>query len=290
VSPAKPTATDSIKVSFRAPATVAKHARYRVILDVPANGQCTASMQQTTSRPVRAGAIVTVELTASRYGIAAGWCSGRATVRLAYDRRGGGWPPIPGTRHRFTIGRSAYFRPAPLGTKVSIDVLPTSTSTVTAPGRADRILGLGGVMNGFIGGKFVLNAGFKIGLGGDENPLDGSWHTNDAIVVASLVTDPLCSAPAVRTLAPVTHASVSSLSFPPSGAVTGTLVLSADATTLGGCAGPDTGSTTLALSGTPGEKKLADLLLSATVPGIPVGGGISGTASIALHLKINLLD
>ena len=63
-----------------------------------------------------------------------------------------------------------------------------------------------------------------------------------------------------------------------------------DPTLLAGCAGPASGTTTLDLTGTLGIKKLADLTVTGSAPGVPVGGGVTGTVTVALHLKVNILD
>ena len=39
-----------------------------------------------------------------------------------------------------------------------------------------------------------------------------------------------------------------------------------------------------------GEKKLADVAMTATVDGIPIATGVIGTATANLHIKIDILD
>lgn len=292
VAPAKPTATDAIRVSFRVPIGAAKGERYGVAVTAPANGQCASNMLQAATGPIRAGTTVTVQLTANRHGAYAGWCAGKATATLMRQAAGRGWTPVRGVRRSFTIRLAPGFRPAPFGTKVDVDVLPTSTATVTAPGRATRVLGLGGGLDGFIAGRFLLNSDYRISLAHAAGGRNGEPpRSANAVVVRSLVTDPLCASPAIHTLAPMAaEGVVSGLTFLRDGNVAGKLFLAADPTTLAGCAGPDTGATTLDLSGRLGVAKLADLLLTATLATVPVGGGATGAVDVALHLKINILD
>lgn len=291
VTPARPSATSALRVTVVAPAKVAAGDRFRVTVSVPQNGVCASLKQRLITHAVRAGSRVVLTFAPNADGTFAGWCAGRASVAFERDTTGyDAWRTL--VRARITIKRAPGFDPAPFGTKVLVNVLPPSTATVTAPGRPTRVLGLGGGIDGFINGKFVLNTDYRVDLGdlGGITGLNSSPVSGNALVVSSLVTDPLCSAPAIQTLAPVTTAAGSSLTFPQNGHVTGKLVLGADPTTLAGCSGPATGTTTLDLSGDLGITKLADLTLNATVPGVPVGGGVTGSVAIALHLKINILD
>jgi hypothetical protein len=289
IAPAKPNATDALRVTFRAPAALARGEHYGVEIRGQENGSdCRSDGIEVATGRFGAGVSVTVQLTANRTGSYIGWCAGKATAILMRNTAGHGWIPVRGFRRSFKIRSNPRFRPATFGTKVVVDVLPTSTATVTAPGRAERVLGLGGGLDGFIQGKFILNTDYRISLGiGAGNTLPRSA---DAVIVRSLVSDPLCSSPAVQTIAPMASGVGSSLLFLRTGVVTGSLVLASDPTTLAGCAGPDTGTTTLALSGVLGEKKLADLTLTGSTTGVPVGGGVSGTVSLALHLKVNIID
>lgn len=289
VAPARPSATDALRVTFRAPSALARGEHYGVEIRGQANGNdCRSDGIEVAAGRFEAGVLTTVQLTANRTGAYIGWCAGKATAILMRGTAGRGWIPVPGFRRTFKIKPYPAFRPATFGTKVLVDVLPTSTATVAAPGRADRVLGLGGGLDGFIPGKFILNADYRVSLGiGAGNTLPRSAN---AVIVRSLVSDPLCSSPAVQTIAPMASGVGSSLTFLRSGAVTGSLVLAADPTTLAGCAGPGTGSTTLALTGTLGEEKLADLTMTGSATGVPVGGGVTGAVTVALHLKVNILD
>jgi len=53
---------------------------------------------------------------------------------------------------------------------------------------------------------------------------------------------------------------------------------------------PETGTTTLELSGKLDALKLADATLTAKTFYVPVGGGNNATVNVVLHLKITLLD
>ena len=284
VTPASPTATDALTVSLPAPAVAG---RYAVDLTGPQNGACRAYARRVvTVRRGAKGTTLSVNFAANDGGAFVGWCAGATSVRLLHDTPGYGFRLSAVTR--FTIRKARGFTPGPFGTRVAVEVLPSSTATVAAPGRPDRVLGLSGGIDGFLPGRFVLNQDYAIAVGANA---DGGLPpgSGNALVVSSFVSDPLCAGPAVHTVAAVA-ATGSSLSFANTGAVTGTLVLMADPTTLAGCAGPDTGSTTLALSGVVGEKKLADTVLTATVANVPVGGAVLGTVTVALHLRIDILD
>jgi hypothetical protein len=291
VQPASPVATDAISARVRIPARAAKDERYAVEVMTPRNGQCTAYLLEPVPRPTRGRAPVIAQLAPNRDGTAVGWCAGRAVVRLMHSTTGADWVPVPGVARSFTIRRNPRFRPAPLGTRVLIDVLPTSTATVTAPGRATRVLGLGGTLGGFIPGLFALNSDYRIVLGtGAGTGWEDMPASANAITVSSLVTDPLCATPAVSTTAGLAPGAVSGLTISRDGAVTSSIFLATDATTLAGCAGPATGTTRLDLVGVLGVKKLADTQLDVTIGGVPVGGGVTGSVGISLHLKINILD
>ena len=38
------------------------------------------------------------------------------------------------------------------------------------------------------------------------------------------------------------------------------------------------------------DLKLADVTLRATIPGVDVGAGVTGSVDLELHLKVNILD
>ena len=167
-------------------------------------------------------------------------------------------------------------------------LLPGSTATVTAPGRADRTLGLAGGLRGFIPGRFVLNVDYPMNF--DSPDPETQVPFTNAVGVSSLVSDPLCAAAPIHPFAPFADGSGSALSFKRTGAVSGKLVFSADPTTFAGCSGPESGTTTINLEGKLGVKKLADLTLTGTLADVPVGGGVNGTVTVSLEVKIDILD
>ncbi len=288
ITPRAPVASDAILISFRSPSHAPDTTRYAASVTTTRSGACRSFGLAPFPGSLGAGtrASIQVGIDAAASPASSRWCSGRAVARVLRRTAGGGWAPIPGARRRFVIARSPGARVL-FGTHVLTTVLPTSTATVTAPGRADRVLGLGGDFDGFIPGKFILNTDYKITLGtAFGSPLVGG----NAVVVSALVTDPLCAAPVVHTRAPLPGDASSSLTFLRSGAVSGTLVLAADPTTLAGCAGADTGTMTIALSGTLAEKKLADLTVTGSLTGVPAGGGVTASVAIELHLNVKILD
>ncbi len=296
IAPASPRATDALSVTFRAPADLARDERVAVSVDVPSNGLCAARIVVVVPRAqVRAGGLVTALVRPNQGGRFAGWCSGAAEVTVArLSPIGSGYPGYASVgrvaRRRITIHRAPGFHPErPFGTQVRIGLLPESTATISAPGRADRVLGLGGAIDGWIPGKFALNSDYTIGLGFQSQP-NVQPVTNDEIFVRSLVPDPLCSSPSILTGARVAPDGGSNMTFLRDGHVTGKLVLAADPTVLAGCAGPATGTTSIDLAALLGVKKLADLTVTGTISGVPVGGGVTGTVAVALHLRVEILD
>ena len=170
-------------------------------------------------------------------------------------------------------------------------LLAHAARPVAANQQPKAVLGLGGILGGFIPGVFQLSRDYRITLGtGGGTGWEDLPASASGIAVTSLVTDPLCATPAVATTAPLATSAVSGLAISRDGAVTGTIVLAADATTLAGCAGPATGTTRLDVVGVLGVKKLADAPVEVTLNGVPVGGGVTGSVAIELHLKINILD
>jgi len=296
ISPASPRATDALSVTFRAPANLGRTDRLAVEVLGTTNGACASDVNVTVPRAkVRPGLAVTALVQPNQGGRFAGWCAGAAEVTVARLKpNGSGYPgyAIAGTvaRRRITIRHAPGFSPErAFGTQVRIDVLPESTATVTAPGRADRVLGLGGAIDGWIAGKFVLNSDYQVKLGFQPLP-NLTPTTNDELYVRSLVPDPLCSSPSIQTGTRVAPDGGSSLTFFRDGHVSGKLVLASDPAVLAGCAGPATGTTSIDLSAVLAVKKLADLTTTGTITGVPVGGGVTGTVTLALHLKVNILD
>jgi hypothetical protein len=279
VAPAKPLATDALTITARIPAGPAG-GRYALSVTTHAGGACQSFAVLRPVGTAGAGDRISVELVPRTDGAWTGWCSGKAVAALLRRDARGGWVPVPGARRAFRITRTPKVDPHVLfGTKVLIDVLPTSTATVTLPGHADRALGLGGTIDAFIPGKFVLNRDYLLNL------------RSSAMAVTSLVTDPVCASGTIHTGLPFAVGTPSALGFDSAGGVAGTLTLAADPLSLAGCAGPATGTTTLELSGKLDALKLADTTLTAKTFYVPVGGGGgNATVNVVLHLKINILD
>lgn len=194
-------------------------------------------------------------------------------------------------RRAFTVRPSDAFTPAKLGTDAIVHVLPTSTATVTTPGRPERVLGLSGWFEGWTAGK--LNPAFDFDL------RLGDALGRSAITVTSLVTDPLCSAPAVATTAPLhlrtSKQQLSALDYwstvsqrvgQPARA-SAVLAFDADATVFAGCAGPPTGSTTISFDKVAlTAKGLSDIALTGTISDVAVGAGAMATVTLTLHLSV----
>lgn len=293
VTPLSPTATDAIGVSFNVPARLTRDDRIFVSVAGTHTGACASDVNVFVPRAkLRPGRTGTAVLQPNQGGRFAGWCSGSAEVTVYRATKiPSGYAIGARLAHKpITIRHAVGFNPErEAGTQVRIDVLPESTATVRAAGRADRVLGLGGAIDGWIPGKFVLNSDYTIGLGYQirRNVLP---VTGDDVFVASLVPDPLCSAPSIQTATRVAPGTGSSMTFYRDGHITGRLILAADPTLLAGCAGPATGTTTIDLAGSLGVKKLADLTVTGTIPGVPVGSGLTGTVTVSLDLKVNILD
>ena len=293
VVPASPAALDAVTVSFRVPAVVKPGDRFRVQIDLKRTGDCAGHAEAALGGAgARAGQVLTATLAPNAGGQYAGWCTGKAAASVYRVRA----PSRRVAKTSFRIRRSPGFNPklydaSRFGSAVHIDVLAASTATVSATGRPERAIGLGGAIDGFIPGKFVLNTDFRIDLGPDADtrgnaPAPGA----NVLFLRSLVTDPLCASPAIHPWAPVSGGTGSSLTLLRNGSVTGRIVLSADATTLAGCAGPETGTTTFDVAGKVDTAQLADLTLVATIPGVAVGAGLTGTVTVALHVKITIVD
>ena len=287
--PASPSTTDTLHVSYRPSAGGRSNANYVVTVFVLAghSDTCRGSLTVTLEKKSDASRTLTGDLAPQGSHIQPyPWCSGRALLSVFHDNSGSGLPD------RRVARRVIKLRPARpseelFGTDAVIQVLPASTATVTATGRPDRTLEIGGVFAGFIPGKFVLNSDYMMRL----KPTSAALGvTPSGLSVRSLVTDPLCASGAIQTSAPLASSVPSQLTFLRNGVVTAKLILDADPSTFAGCAGAPTGTTAIDLTGKLGTSLLADVLLTGTVAGLPVGGGVGATVSLALHVKVAILD
>lgn len=279
VAPARPLATDALTITTRAPHGGPAAGRYALSVTTRAGGACQSFALRRPVGTAGAGDRITVELVPRTDGAWTGWCSGSAVAALLRRDARGGWVPVAGARRAFRIARTPKLDPHELfGTKIHIDVLPTSAATVTLPGHTDRVLGLGGTISGFLPGKFLLNTAYKIRL------------TQSAAAVTSLVTDPVCATGTIRTGLPFALGTPSSLSFDAAGNVTGTIAFASDPLSLAGCAGPANGTTALDLSGKLGALKLADVTLTAKTFYVPIGSSNNLTVNVVLHLNVAIVD
>lgn len=279
ITPAHPKADQPITVSFRADGRLPRDRRYRVEIWAGApNSRCIrlGDAVLLRERPPR-GRIVRAQVFPYRQGATVNrWCAGRAEAQLRTVDVDGRVSPAP-IRRSFTIAKDAHYpADADIGTDLDITVLDGSAITVTAPGRPDRTLPLGGSITGLIPGKFVLNS---------------TWHAQlrgGSLAMRSLVTDPLCAGTAYHLVSPL--GSGSTATFETDGRVSAALVLAADPVSLAGCAGAATGATTLQLSGALGERKLADLTLAGSLAGVPIATGVAATMTVTLRLSVAIRD
>jgi hypothetical protein len=286
--PASPTTTDTLHLAYRPSAGDRLNASYSAtvfVLTRPSDS-CRTSKSVVLERRSPTSQTLTADFAPQGSHIQPyPWCSGRALLSVFRGDGAGGLPD------RRVIRRVIKLRPArpsgEFGTGAVIQVLPASAATVTAAGRPDRTLGIGGVFAGFISGKFILNTDFLMRL---KPTSAGLGVTPSGLTVRSLVTDPLCASRAIQTSAPLASSSPSQLTFLRNGVVNAHIVLDVDPSTLAGCAGAPSGTVTIDLTGKLGTAHLSDVLLTGTVAGVPVGGGVGATVSLALHVKVTILD
>ena len=267
VSPARPTTNHPLTVVFRNDGSLKHTHQYVVVV----RDACANDVRAAVDGVTRRGWVSRVTLPVP--SIERAWCIGRATVSI----RDTGYPSTALFQTAFTIRSSS--NPAQLGTPVRINVIRGSTITVRVPGRDPRFLPLAGGFRGFIPGGFALNSDFAVTL------LSGSLNLD------AFTPDALCTGPALPVAFALAAPPTSSAAqFPRSGDVTMTLSLNADPVGLAGCAGPAAGDTTLHFTGALGTRKLAELQLVARVDGIPVAAGVTASASVDLHLQVEILD
>ena len=281
VTPSAPTTLDELTVTLGPGARFRDGVDYDVSFTV--KGPQTRACTRARVAPVdTAASSVAVKLTPAK---TSGWCEGNATVAL---RKLGGFAPVVILHRNVRIARNAKFKPQLLQTAALVHLLPGSTATVTATGRPDRTLGLAGTIAGAIPGQFRLNTPFSVSLSRETlSPLTGE----NVVSVDPLVPDPICSAPSIHTRAPLAGGSGSSLVFDTKTEnATGTLVFAADPTTLAGCAGPATGTTTVALSGKLGLTGFSDFVLTGQVPNITIAPGVVANVAVSLRLSVEILD
>lgn len=208
------------------------------------------------------------------------WCTGTAGVILFryLAPLGPGFEPPERFLGRRTVPIVAtpgeIIPTAGVRTPVKVTLLPGSSITATAPGRADRSTPVTGVVRGATRGAIVLNRDIAI---------DGFVG---AVQLPSFAPDPLCPG----TAPPATTEAIggSRLDIGANGSVRFDLSLAGSPAQVFGCgpAGALAGATTFPLTGTVGPKGLTEQALTGSAPGIVLPGGTQG--GLAANLTVNI--
>ena len=278
--PASPNAAEPLVAVFRGNGKLKRTARYHVsFFTNPAGRSCVASAQRTIAGFITGGARVKASVAEPIADGTARWCPGRWTAQLyTLDIEGRSSPGLAQTH--FTVRKDVHF-PASMNqvppTLVSLTVLDSSTLTVRAAGRPDRVLGLGGSFDGELPNPFVLNTDYAIKV------TAGELH------VRSLVLDPVCGAAALGLSFPL-GPGASAVEIKRDGHVSMSVPLLGDARNLTVCGTGTPGTTTLQLAGMLGVTRLADTALTTTVDNLVLDNGLAASVSVDLHLQITLID
>ena len=282
LAPAAPTRETPITVTWKArPAK--KGTRYVALMIVRGSygdGFDCVSYVESPLRPTRRGYAGVLRPTVDRnIGASTQWCPGAALVTIS--RFGPGKlrsAVLAGARTSIVLGAGEQ-QPSELqvpAVRVKMTVLPGSTITASAPGRPDRSSPVGGVVRGFIPGRFKPNT--DVGIS----------YTTGGLAPSAFAPDPLCPG----TPAPATFdiAAGSQQTLFASGDQSMTLVLNGAASQLFGCgpAGPLSGTTTIPLSGHVGPRGLLELSIAGSVGGIPLPGGSTGGLAANLLVSVDL--
>lgn len=210
------------------------------------------------------------------------WCTGTAGVILFRYLApiGPGFEPPERFLGKHTVPIVAtpgeVINTTSVRTPVKVTLLPGSSITATAPGRADRSTPVTGVVRGATRGTIVLNGDIAI---------DGFLG---AVHLPSFAPDPLCPG----TAPPATTEAIggSQLDIGANGSVRFDLSLAGSPAQVFGCgpAGALAGATTFPLTGTVGPKGLTEQALTGTAPGIVLPGGTQGGLVANLTVNIDL--
>lgn len=285
VSPAGPTTSKPITVTWRADRSARKGERFgaEVLLtpDPRYDGYDCATHSAAKARPLRRGQTLrqtfypdagTLSTGQTTYSV---WCPGSLSITL--------WKFTGAPFHteiflakrvvQVRLGPGEYLPATPQSLRFT--VLPGSTLTATAPGRPDRVIPLSGDARGLTDRRVdpmrrIMSSGFAGSL---------SAGATDA--------DPLCpgSTPTpVFGIAPAT-----TLTLDPDGATSLSLTLLGRPFQLFGCggAGPFGDTTTIALTGRAGPPSgFGRIALSGAITGIPLPAGSQG--GLAANLLLNV--
>ena len=277
IVPATPHRNQAITFRFRGDGKLKRNQRYRVTFDsADPRSSCLGQLQLRVPGFVPRGKLVTVRQPTPPGD---GWCLGPASVAVAKV-------DIDGNVDEQPVVRTIMIRQDPTdviahveGTPVRMAVRDGSTLTVKAPARPDRVLSVTGSFDGLIPSKFVLNSDFFIAL------------TAGSLRFLNLATDPLCAGTTYTLGFPLAPALGSVTEFRRDGTTSMHISLNASTRSLAGCAGEPTGTASFELTGTLGEKKLADLRLSGDlIDNALIADGVKATITADLHFKIDVLD
>jgi hypothetical protein len=276
VSPAQPTTTDSLNVSFTA-GKLARDQRYDVSLSIGASSSnCIATQSirvKGIRRPGRRVAVVLSPIGVSTSG-SARYCPGRATVvvsRVNVDAKA-----VTLAKRTVTVAADDDPGVKTPDTPVRVDLLDGSALLVQAPGRPDRTLPLGGVLRGVIPGKFKPNTDIEL------RSLAGTlW-------LRTLTPDALCAGSSYATELGVPASAPATLALKKVGDASLALTVAVAPTALAGCASPPAGTTPLAFSGKVGPLGLTRLGLSAAPAAVTIADGVTATVTATLFVRVDL--
>ncbi len=290
VTPASPkTTTGKIVLSFVADRTLPKRARYvgTLSVDQPAPlRRCAAGTLEARSKAgVRKGTRVKLTYMPTDRWSTGRWCAGQ--IRLLLETAA---TDSVGTETTKTVAASVASTitqdpSVPQGvivyTPARISLLDGSVMTISAPGHADRVSVLTGVLAARKPGRLIINQDY------DFTVVSGSISATQPPV------DPLCSAdsdgwPASLPVQP----DVSTALLRVNGTASYSYVLPVNAVRLTGCRGNGTGATTTTVdfTGKLDAHKLSRLPLTATVTGITLADGTAATVTFSVFVKVDILD
>ena len=275
VTPATPSVTDTLRVSFIA-GKIARNERYDVslVLTSSRSEACITSRSVRIRGQVRRGRRISVEFSPVGGGGNGRFCEGPARVLV---RRAN-------VEQRFVLAASRTVQVAPglddpgvpNDTPVRVDVLDGSSLLVQAPGRPDRSLPVGGVLRGVLPGKFKPHTDLE------PKSLTGQlW-------LRTVSPDALCAGSLYASELGVPPSAPASMMLRTSGEASMALTLGVAPAALAGCASPPPGTTPLALSGKIGAQGLVRLGLSGSVTGVPISDGVTATVTMNLLVRLDL--